>query len=293
MTNAGPRSLLVTPASLARGFAPADIGRVIAEELEMHVIDATARVRYGGGILVEEAPLERLESIGARLASLELETVIVDRALVRDLPPAIRWTAADPQEAALEGRTSSGRRFTIDWSRVRALTLDALPPARPVAKPSTSRDASAQDRSLTHSARVETLAARAGGQGGLSPRAQRLLDALEEAGQSEVDLYLTVYARAPAQIFRLERTSLDHSARGRGRLQHSLDNFLLLADDLASSAPEAWGCDRVRAFLKDLDPKHILLVKPEEAERRDRWIAYWHLRGAGESISRTAEEDEP
>lgn len=273
----GDRSLLLTPRGREEAFPLGEAARILAEELGLLTADATSRLRYGGGFILERAPEERADAVRARFAEIGIETVTAPSEATLPTPTAIRLSSVGTQPEAFEGKTVTGRAFIVPWAQVRAIELDLIPSERsePTAE---GEKSSTSDRSLSRGARLESASARAGSRpGGLSPRAQRLLDRLEEASLLDAELRLSIHTSGPPRTFRLERQSLEHASRGRQRLPHSLDNFLLLLDEVVERANEASGRDAVLSFLRDLDPRPIVLAKPEESQRRARWIAYWFL----------------
>ena len=74
---------------------------------------------------------------------------------------------------------------------------------------------------------------------------------------------------------RAGREDMDYSPLGPRKLSNSLDNFLLVLEDLLRFAPEVWLAERVTDFLDSLDPARILYFKPEEVQNFERWMQVW------------------
>jgi hypothetical protein len=90
-----------------------------------------------------------------------------------------------------------------------------------------------------------------------------------------MELHLTILARDPHGPVRVRKNDFDFSCLGEQRQKHSIDNFLLLLEEVLAYLPRAWNRKAAEQFLSDLDPKKILYFKEEEAASLERWLYQW------------------
>ena len=85
----------------------------------------------------------------------------------------------------------------------------------------------------------------------------------------------------------IAKDDCDFSCLGEQKQSHSLDNFLLLLDEVLAYLPTAWNREPALQFLRTLNPQTISRSKEEEARNFDRWMLQWVR------LSRQDYEDEP
>lgn len=196
------------------------------------------------------------------------------------LPNGRRLTAVEFFADGMVAR-SRGKALFIPREAPAALHLHALPPpVEPVAsppprrpfrrKPATDPEA---EREAAERAHIRSLAlgeAAAGSHDGpLSPRARELLRRLAARDLLPIDLRITLHAAGVPGPFRISRNDFDYSSLGELRLAHSLDNFLILAEELLAYFPRAAHREAAVRFLRDLEVDSILLADEETAARVD------------------------
>jgi hypothetical protein len=98
---------------------------------------------------------------------------------------------------------------------------------------------------------------------------------MAEAPKAPLELHLTLCCPDPVGPLRTEKDKLDFSCLGEEKLPHSVDNFLILLEKVLATFPGAWGGEKIKDLLSDLDPLKILDYKKEEATRRERWMLQW------------------
>jgi hypothetical protein len=121
----------------------------------------------------------------------------------------------------------------------------------------------------------------------LSPRGQQLFRNLKENGLAAMEIHLTIYCletlsragdaptRRPWSPLRIARRDFDYSCLGEQRQPHSIDNILILLEEVLAYLPWAWNRETAARFLASLDPGVILQSKGEEVENYDRWMLEW------------------
>jgi hypothetical protein len=241
----------------------AEIGRLLAFHLGLHPTDAILRVRYGGGLLVEGVSEETAEELGRRLAGIGVRTRRVDEGSWGIEARGYRAFGLTFADDSLEVRLVTGRRLRVPRADVHAVHLYCLaaPPGEREEHEALRREPVLQDV--------------------LSLRGRQLLRKLEERGLRGAELHLTLLCAEPVGPVRVRRNDFDFTCLGPGLEQHSLDNFLLLLDEVLRFLPAAWNREAAAAFLEDLDPQRLLYFKVEEALARERWLSYW-IRAAEE-----------
>ncbi len=254
MSDTGGFALILDPES-PRPLA--EIGKILIRQLELHPADAMARARYAGGILLTEVSNEAAGLLVDRLAEVGVSARCIDSALLKDLPRGFRARSLEVLPDAICAGIPGGQEIVILRESYRGVHLYALP----------------STVSLEYS--TGECPPEMGQESSLSPRAQKLREALLASGDPPPKLVLTLHCETSIGPVRLYREDLDYSSLGERKLPHSLDNFLLLLEDLHSFSPDAWMAERVRSFLERLDPAEILYFKPEEGQNLDRWMQVW------------------
>lgn len=279
-----------------------EIGRVLAYHLGLHPTDAIARVRYSGGVLLSGIAHEVAEELRARLEQAGVQARRVPASLLRDLPRGHRvrsikllpggiqaalhgggeraigggdlfavhlYALPDPSPSSMGPRASEGLDPASAPGRLRALprlrTITRLP--QPVNREEWRQVLKTQWYLRHHHGMGEALE--------ISPRARKLREALLQASDPPPSLHLTLLCGSGIGPLRLLHGDLDYSRLGERKQPHSLDNFLLLLDELRGLAPGAWLIDRVAGFLDRLDPAEVLYFKPEEGQNLERWLLLW------------------
>ncbi len=239
----------------------AEIGKVVASRLALFPADAVARVRYGGGIIINGAPAEVVEEIAESLREIGVRTRALGAEILESAPRGLRATQLELYDEAISARSPSSREVVVLDGDVRGVNVHALP-----GKPAVADD----DRG-----RLQIPVFSAVKEGQLTSRGSKILQWIEESGKPPPSFVLTLYVREPVGPIRFERETLDYSILGDGKMPHSIDNFLSLAEKLLERFPDLRNRDRVAAFLADADPDSILLFKAEEAQNFDRWMQTW------------------
>lgn len=116
-----------------------------------------------------------------------------------------------------------------------------------------------------------------------------------------MEMHLTLYCAEPPRPageggpewrwspLRIAKNDFDYSCLQEQKQTHSLDNFLILLEDVLAYLPEAWNREAVGRFLSELDPLKILHSKEEETENFDRWMLEWvRIECAERGAERTA-----
>jgi hypothetical protein len=233
----------------------AEISRLLSRFLGLHPTDAAGRVRYGGNILVRETSPQLAESLVEGLAEIGVTARSIDSRILLRLPPGIRARSLEILPDAICAGLQGGDELVILRESYRGVHLHALPGTTP------------SDLSSGESPPALEV------ESSLSPGAHKLREALRAAGEPR--LALTLHCEPAVGPVRLFREDLDFASLGEKKRPHSLDNFLLLLEELHSFEPGAWQADRIRLFLERMDPADILYFKPEEGQNFDRWMQLW------------------
>ena len=139
------------------------------------------------------------------------------------------------------------------------------------------------DEALSYREPVSSLLIDSGAEGSagiaeipsLSPRGAELVRNLSRHGLAGMRFRLKLYSREYPGILRLEKDEIDFSCLGEQKQAHSLDNFLLLVEEVLDFLPRAWNRRSAERFLAELDPRIIQCSKEEEAQNFDRWMLEW------------------
>ena len=90
---------------------------------------------------------------------------------------------------------------------------------------------------------------------------------------------------------RIRKDDFDFSFLADQKQEHSLDNFLILLDEILAYVPHAWNREPALEFLRELQPQSILRFKEEEVTNFDRWLLEWvRLEGAGTGNARGSKD---
>lgn len=244
----------------------AEMGRLLAYHFELHPTDAIARVRYGGGLVVENVTESRADDLVERLRGIGVQARKISNSLYGLVPRGVRAFGLEMLDEAVIIRLIGGRRIEVPRQNVFALQVHGLRPeaARPPTKAEQKQTRGTQDM------------ARGSEAGNLGPRGQKLHDGLVQAGLERLELHLALYAEAPGPI-RVQKDGFDFTCLGPDRAEHSLDNFILLLERVLEYLPRVWNREPAAKFLETLDPRPLVLFKREEAENIERWL-YEHFR---------------
>lgn len=257
----------------------AEAGKILARHLGLHAADATARARYCGGILVEEAPASTLQPLAAALEEIGVLTRIVPSGPLRLLPHGYRAIGLEFLEDALLARMVDGSSLVLLRDEITAIHFYAMQPLSPPAEDGSPAEA-ARPGSRRGKRRGAIAAIRRQGFDGafgtaMSPRGRALSANLKAAGLASVELHLTLCCQDPIGPVRITKDLFDFSCLEHQKQAHSLDNFLMILDDVAAYLSAAWNRDPLVRFLRELDPALILRAKGEEVTRFERWIYQW------------------
>jgi demethylmenaquinone methyltransferase/2-methoxy-6-polyprenyl-1,4-benzoquinol methylase len=269
------RALVLVPGS-PRPFA--EIARRLTLYCDEHPSDLATRVRYGAGILVRQGNKENLAAIATQLESdLGVHARVIPARTLADMPRgyrarSIQLRASGDVVVSLVG----GREIEIASENLRGIGIHALPEVTEKTdddEPSgAATGASGPSESLERLAHV-TLEVAASSKDRL--RSRTILDWIGESEFESLQFFLTLYVQDPIGPVRLERTDIDFTVLGEDIQPHSLDNFLLVAERILERFPELLNADATRTFIETLDPKPLVFLKPEEAQRHDQWMQAW------------------
>jgi len=235
----------------------AEIGRLLAFHLSLHPTDAIVRVRYGGGLLVDGIGAETADDVIHRLSGIGVRARKVDAGAWAIVPRGYRAFGLAFGDDGLEVRLVTGRKLTIPRAALHAVHLYVLAPP-------------SGEKAEGQPPRPEILL-----QDALSQRGRQLLEKMDERGLRGAELHLTILGAEPFGPVRIRRSDFDFTCLGASLEQHSLDNFLLILDEVLRFLPGAWNREPAVAFLEDLDPQRLVYFKLEEALALERWLCYW------------------
>ena len=283
----------------------AEVGRILALHLPITATDAIARVRYGGGLIVKGIPEAAAAEIARDLGEIGVRTRIIEADRWGPVPRGRRVTWLSLEGDRLRARPggpapgsppgSPGSDLLLPRDQVLGLALLGAAPPPPPEPPRKSRLRSWTEREEEPAPRLgldEALAYREpvssllldcgteGSAGGseipsLSPRGAELVRNLSRHGLAGMRFRLKLYSSEHPGILRLEKDEIDFSCLGEQKQAHSLDNFLLLVEELLDFLPRAWNRRSAERFLTELDPRIIHSSKEEEAQNFDRWMLEW------------------
>lgn len=256
----------------------ASIGRILAYHFELHPTDAISRVRYCGGLLIESAPQDKVLEVARCLAEIDVRTRVVATDTLWALPRGYKIVSLTFSENEIRASKLTGSPLRLRRADIHGIHLYGLKPSGQEVDLASILDSTPNPLPLEAFDRATGA--------GLSPRARRLLDNLEAAELRNLCLHLTLYCVAPIGPVRIDRDDFDFSCLGEQKQTHSLDNFLLLLEDVLAYLPDAWNRQRAVEFLEDLDPKRIFCFKEEEARNFDRWMLLWVLLAGEEERAR-------
>jgi hypothetical protein len=267
----------------------AEIGRLLACHLPVHATDATARVRYGGGLIAKDLPDDIAAELALRLGEIGVRTRKIASSRWAAAPRGSRVAALELGEdaltASLRGRVSL---LTVPRRDVLGLRVHGVAAERPPGEDARNggRRKRAQAEPGTSTLVEEAVAS--GAEGSLlSPRGSEVLRRLRENGIASMEMHITLYCAEPGPAagevergwlwspLRIAKGDFDYSSLGEQKQAHSLDNFLILLEELLAWLPDAWNRETAERFLSSLDPLDILHFKEEEAENFDRWMLEW------------------
>jgi hypothetical protein len=273
-----------------------EIGRALALHLPVTATDAIARVRYGGGLLVRGISEELAEEIRRSLAAIGVGARIIEAERWGPVPRGRRvtWLSLRGDSMRIRPGNPTGSDLVVPRSRILAIALQGVaPPPPPEASPRKSRlrnwteveerpvrrmglEEALSYREPTASLLLEPGADRgAAGIPSLSPRGAELVRNLSRHGLAGMRFRLKIYAAGEPGIYRLEKDEIDFSCLREQKQEHSLDNFLLLVEEILDFLPLAWNRRSAERFLAELDPRTIHCSKEEEAQNFDRWMLEW------------------
>lgn len=241
-----------------------EVSQIVAEHLDRVLSDVTSQIRYGGGILVASGELEPLEEIGRRLASLEVWTRTVPAHLLGHGERPLRITHLELRGETLWARLPNHRELDLDRSSIRGFQVHAVETAPPPEPTEPGAPASRWAETLLDT-ELSTI----------SPDGRKFLTLLGEEEKPLPELWLTLYPAPPARPLRWERARFDYSILGEDKVEHSLDNFLLLIHRLIEEFPALVNREKGERLLEELDWRDVLISKPEEVANFDRWMRAW------------------
>jgi hypothetical protein len=275
----------------------AEIGRVLSYHLGLHPTDAIARVRYGGGVLLQGIDAGSAERVAAQLARVGVAARRVDGTLLGELPRGQRLRSLEVRAETVEARLYLGGERSLTRADLRGIHLYALPdPAARAGEPPPDggragrlrhlrgfralarrplAPTAEEARALVEARWFERQHHDVGEEVSLSATGRKLRESLLALGDPPPRLYLTLFGPSEAGPLRASQEEIDYSALGGEKAVHSMDNFLRLLAALRSFAPRAWMVERIGLLLERADPSELLYFKPEEAQNLERWMQLW------------------
>ena len=238
-----------------------EIGKIIAIELGQIPADTISRVRYGSGILVTRRREEVVEEIASLLKEIDVQTRVIPNEILEATPRGYRATQLEFHEGALCVRSIGSMDLVILDGDLKGIHVHAIP-----RDPSEIEESAGAFQMPIFSALKE---------GHISPRALKIINWIQESGKPPPLFILTLYGSDPVGAVRFERENTDYSMLGEDKLQHSIDNFILLTEKILSMYPDLIHREHVSSFLERLNPEDILYFKKEEMQNFDRWIQAW------------------
>jgi hypothetical protein len=266
----------------------AEIGRLLSCYLPVHPTDASTSIRYGGGLIATGLSAELTGELALRLEELGVRTRKIDSRRWAAAPRGSRVAALEIEEdrliATLRGRLS---RVAVPRGDVLGLRLHGI--SRERKDDEDTPGGGRRKRSATPGTSVLEQAVEASGSEDavLSHRGRELLGRLKENSLVSMEMHLTLYCAEPPRPageeervwrwspLRIAKNDFDYSCLGEQKQAHSLDNFLIVLEEVLAYLPDAWNRETVARFLSELDPLGILHFKEEEAENFDRWMLAW------------------
>jgi len=234
------------------------IGRVVAQELARPLPDVNAEVRYGGGLIAKGLSWEQSVRVTQALHEIGVHVRPLDAHTFLPAPRGRRITSLYLSGEVLRAGMVSGQEITIDRDLVFGLDVFGLLPAKDELTSATS-DEQKIPRELSS----------------LTARAKELLEKLTEHEIPGMEFHLTIYCAGPIGPLRVRRNEFNYVGLGEEKLEHSLDNFLLLLERTTQEFPQVWNREKAVDFLASLDPSAILYYKREEVQNFDRWMMHW------------------
>ena len=239
-----------------------EIGRVLAAVLDLHITDATVRARYCGGIVASGLERQAAEAITVHLAALGIAVRTVEDSALENLPRGRRIRSLEILSDALCAEIPGGGDLVVLREEILGIHVHALPPLEDMVP---EKPAPEGARRKPNASEPTTLSA----------RGQRLKEALLAAGDPPPHLVVTLLRSGGAPALRAFREDLDYTSLGPRKLAHSLDNFLLVLENLQAFLPGVWMAERIGRFLERLDPAEFLYFKREEGQNFERWMQLW------------------
>ncbi len=239
-----------------------EIGQIVARQLSLASPDTVAQVRYGGGLIAEDLSESRAEALAAALREIDVSVRRVEAEEWLTVPRGYKISTLKFEADTLEAYLSTGRKFVIPTGELFGFHLYGLQPAGSEA-PTRKKKKGAAEQAVP----LELSS--------LSPRGRQLLGNMAENEVSEMEFHLTLYGPPSVGPLRLRRGNFNFACLGNDKLNHSLDNFILLLEKLIHSLPHAWNIGTIEEFLSEMDPMRILYFKEEEAENFDRCMLQW------------------
>ncbi len=242
------------------------VAKTIAEHLDLIPSDVATQVRYGGGILVPlEEDSEKLDRLGRSLAAQEVWTRIVPSSFLGQGERPYRITHLETREETLWARLPNKRELDFRREEIQGIRIHAV--EKEFTEVSPENDEFDNQRLIDATLEV--------GGTTFSERGLALLKSCQEEEKPLPELWITLYLTPPLRPLRWERSGFDYSILGEQKMDHSLDNFLLLVEKLLAEFPEMINRESGDALLSELTCEPILISKPEEVPNFDRWIRAW------------------
>ena len=256
----------------------AQIGRLLAFHFDLHPTEAIARVRYGGGILIERASPAKVREVKDHLDATDVASRILSASDLEEIPREFRAFALDLSTSDMTARTITGNRLSLAPKDILALHLYGLLPD--TVEVESHRETQKREHAEKASQRFLQSSLldsdpRTPGASNLSPRARQLSETLAEKKLQGMEFHLTLFSSAPIRLLRIRKNDFDFSSLGVQKQPHSMDNFLMLLDEIVAYLPHAWNREPAVEFLRDLDPNSILRFKSEEIHNFERWLYQW------------------
>ena len=247
------------------------IVNVVATALGVPIADVSQRVRYGGGFVVRGVDLETATAVSTCLEEEGLGSFLLSEEECAISPRPVKVTSCEISKSELQVTIGHQTPKQIAWPKIRALHAYAI--ARDPEEDQPRRQAMpvvVAGEKLDDKAREELRNKT------YSVQAQKIIEDLalwasKHRGR-EVQFFIDLLCFDPPALYRIKRHEFHYGGLGDKLRQHSLDNYLVLLEELVRHAGEAVVDQRTLRFLGKADFQALLLGKQEELVNYTSWV---------------------
>lgn len=276
-----------------------EMGRVLAASVGIPHSDAMVRLRDGAGLIAEALREEEADALASQLAELDVRCRKV---------PAESWglVSRGTQVRSLEfhedlvlAKVRDESELVIPGDSVFGIDVYVFAPHVEGTDRETEtrgRSRSGASRWAWEGVRRERKRTDPWGGGGryarasralaaglippgeelqIGPRVHALIEKMSEEGLESAELRATVYCLEPIGPLHIRKDRFDYSCLGEKKKENSVENFLVLLEEIRARFPFARNREVVERFLETLEPTSILRSKEEQVENFHRWLAQW------------------